>query len=62
MSEKDKQIIETFQKVLPELTEVEKEKLQSYGEGIAFMAEKQKEGDGKCMKKTARKKRISLQR
>ena len=43
MSEKDKQIIATFEKVLPELTEVEKEKLQSYGEGIAFMAEKLKD-------------------
>lgn len=37
MSEKEKQILETFEKVIPGLSEMEKEKLLSFGEGIAFM-------------------------
>lgn len=36
MAEKEKQILSTFEKVLPEMTELEKEKLLSFGEGIAF--------------------------
>lgn len=36
MSEKEKQILDTFEKVLPDLTEMEKEKLLSFGEGMAF--------------------------
>lgn len=43
MSEKEKQILETFEKVIPDLTEMEKEKLLSFGEGMAFMKDKQKE-------------------
>ena len=43
MSEKEKQILETFGKVLPELNEVEKEKLLSFGEGMAFKAAADKE-------------------
>lgn len=35
MSKKEKQILETFGKIIPDLTEVEKEKLLSYGEGYA---------------------------
>lgn len=42
MSEKEKQILETFEKVLPDLNEMEKEKLLSFGEGMAFMKERQK--------------------
>ena len=38
MSEKEKQILETFGKVIPELSELEKEKLLSFGEGMAFKA------------------------
>lgn len=38
MSEKEKQILETFGKVIPELSEMEKEKLLSFGEGMAFKA------------------------
>ena len=51
MSEKEKQILETFGKTIPKLNEMEKEKLLAFGEGMAFMAEqKQKEAaekDGK---------------
>lgn len=43
MSEKEKKILETFGKVIPLLTELEKEKLLSFGEGMAFKAEKQRE-------------------
>ena len=41
MSEKQKQIMETFEKVLPKLDERECEKLLSFGEGMAFFKEKQ---------------------
>lgn len=37
MSKKGKQILETFEKVIPKMTELEKEKLLSFGEGMAFM-------------------------
>ena len=47
MSEKEKKILETFEKVLPELSEMEREKLLSFGEGMAFMKEKQKESSEK---------------
>lgn len=43
MSEKEKQILDTFGKVIPDLTEMEKEKLLSFGEGMAFMKDRQKE-------------------
>lgn len=35
MSEKEKKILETFGNIIPNLTELEKEKLLSYGEGYA---------------------------
>ncbi len=35
MSEKEKRILETFGNIIPDLTEIEKEKLLSYGEGYA---------------------------
>ena len=34
--DKDKKIIDTFGKVVPELTEMDKEKLLAFGEGLAF--------------------------
>ena len=46
MSEKEKKILETFGKVIPDLSEMEKEKLLSFGEGMAFMKDKQKKGEG----------------
>lgn len=42
MSEKEKKILDTFEKVLPEMTELEREKLLSFGEGIAFKTAEQK--------------------
>ena len=42
MSEKEKQILDTFEKVLPDMTELEREKLLSFGEGIAFKTAEQK--------------------
>lgn len=47
MSEKDKQILETFQKVVPKLSDLDKEKLLSFGEGMAFKTDKQKKKPSK---------------
>lgn len=41
MSEKDIRIMETFGKVVPNLSELDKEKLLAFGEGVALMAERQ---------------------
>lgn len=50
MSEREKQILETFEKVIPDLSEMEKEKLLSFGEGMAFMKDRQKkDGTEKTM-------------
>lgn len=43
MSDKEKKIIETFEKVIPNLTDVEKEKLLSFGEGMAFKVVQQED-------------------
>ena len=42
MSEKEKKILETFGKVIPNLSDMEKEKLLSFGEGMAVMLGQQK--------------------
>lgn len=42
MSEKEKKILETFEKIIPNLSEVGKEKLISFGEGMAFARNNQK--------------------
>lgn len=42
MSDKEKQILETFRKVVPELNDLEKEKLLAFGEGMAFKVGQQK--------------------
>lgn len=42
MSEKDKKIMETFGKVIPNLSDLEKEKLLAFGEGMAFKADQQR--------------------
>lgn len=42
MSKDSKKILETFEKIIPEMTELEREKLLSFGEGIAFKTEQQK--------------------
>lgn len=43
MSEKEKQILETFGRVIPELSEAKKEFLLGFGEGLAFKAREEKE-------------------
>lgn len=43
MSDKGKQILDTFKKIVPGLTESEKERLLAFGEGMAFKAEQQKQ-------------------
>lgn len=45
VSEKDKKIMETFARVIPVLSEVEKEKLLAFGEGMAFKADQQRARD-----------------
>lgn len=45
MSEREKKILETFEKVIPELSELEKEKLLSFGEGMAFKSQELKKKD-----------------
>ena len=42
MSEKGMQIMETFGKVIPTLTDAEKDRLLAFGEGMAFKAEQQR--------------------
>ena len=51
MSEKEEKIMETFKKVLPDMSEIEKEKLLSFGEGMAFMKDRQKEKETATCKK-----------
>ena len=41
MNEKQKKIIENIEKILPYLTKIELEKLLSFGEGMAFIVERQ---------------------
>lgn len=41
MSERDKKIINTFERTLPHLSEIEKERLLAFGEGMVFKAEMQ---------------------
>ncbi|MBS5145948.1 MAG: hypothetical protein KHY89_10720 [Butyricicoccus pullicaecorum] len=37
MSEKDLKIMDIFARTIPKMSEIEKEKLLSFGEGMAFM-------------------------
>lgn len=46
LTEKEKKILETFEKVLPELTDREKDKILYMGEGMALKTELLKQ-DGK---------------
>ncbi len=41
MSEKEKAILETFQKTIPKMSELDKERLLAFGEGMAFKSELQ---------------------
>lgn len=42
--------MDTFSKAIPGMSELEKEKLLAFGEGMAFMVEQKKESkqDGQC--------------
>lgn len=40
MSEKETKILDTFGEAIPKLSELEKEKLLAFGEGMAFMVER----------------------
>lgn len=42
MAEKEKQIIETISKALPLMTDIEKERLLAFSEGMAYVAERRK--------------------
>ena len=53
MNEKEKRIMKTFEKVIPKLSTIEKEKLLSFGEGIAFKAEQQKRNKSESEQKGA---------
>lgn len=50
MSEKEKQVLETLEKAIPQMTEVEKARLMGYGEGLAARDESQKEGPDEVCK------------
>lgn len=41
MSEIDERVMDTFDKALPELSQLEKERLLAFGEGMAFKAKQQ---------------------
>lgn len=47
MSEKGKKILEAFGKVIPDMSEMEKEKLLAFGEGLAFMVD-QRRAEGRA--------------
>lgn len=47
MSEKEKKILDTFGKAVPGLSDLEKEKLLAFGEGMAFVIDQRKAGAGK---------------
>lgn len=48
MSEKDKKIMETFGRVIPLLSDMEKEKLLAFGEGMAFKADQQRSAQARA--------------
>ena len=41
MSEKEKQVLETLEKVIPNMTDVERAQLMGYGEGLAARDDRQ---------------------
>lgn len=53
MGEKEKKILDTFEKVLPDMSELEREKLLSFGEGIAFKAAEQKKREQEAEKEVS---------
>ena len=55
MSDKGKQILETFGKAIPGLSDVEKEKLLAFGEGVAFMVDRRSGATDKAEGQTVRR-------
>lgn len=51
MSEKQREILETLEKVIPTLDEREQEKLLSFGQGMAFLKEQQMQSNKPKRKK-----------
>lgn len=49
MGEKEKKILGTFKWVIPHLSDVEKEKLLAFGEGLGFAVNAPAEGNGTDM-------------
>lgn len=41
MTEKEKQILETFKRAIPTLSDLDKERLLSFGEGLGFKTKEQ---------------------
>lgn len=48
LSEKEKKILETIAKTLPEMTEAEKMYLLGQAEGMAIMKKRERDGDEKA--------------
>lgn len=46
MSDKEKRIMDTFGQLIPKMSEMEQEKLLSFGEGMAFMKKKEVDAEG----------------
>lgn len=43
MTQKETKILETFRRLIPELAEEKKSELLAYAEGVAFMADRQRD-------------------
>jgi hypothetical protein len=52
MSEKEKLIMENFKKTIPKLSDLEQEKLLSFGEGMAYMVDQREQRETGKAKKT----------
>lgn len=48
LTEKEKKILDTFEKILPELTDREKDRILYLGEGMALKTERLKEEEKKA--------------
>ena len=50
MSETERAILDTFKRIIPDMTEKEQRRLLYFGEGMAFMKDREKGGkeDGRC--------------
>ena len=45
MSEREKQVLETLEKAIPNMTEMERAQLMGYGEGLAAREDRQKKDE-----------------